>query len=398
MIFDRNRASELMEASGVDLLLVSSKRNAAYVSGFLKPGSYSFEADMYGFPDLIFVAIPQDQNKDPFIVLNTDNQLELYGELDSWITDRKFYGYKDYITDSFLENDPIGLVKKGLEERSLDSSIIALELKENSFAPDMLPVYVFDKLRKMLPNSKFVDGSRIIQKLRIIKNEEEIKALRKVAQSSGEAVSLTLDLIDEGVSEKEVELKLMQNALSQSILIECVHLMFLPSKIRHTNGQIIIHPTSNTFQRGDMVYMDIVSRSKLYMADMSRYKFRIKPESKVSPIYETLYDANEKIRKSIRPGLKCSDIASMAQSTFDAAGLKPFIKDVFGHGIGVSLHEPPYISLHDQTVLELGMVLTVELGTFVPQPGFIHLEDTIVVNSGGCYTITNKPGREMMLL
>ena len=51
MIFDRNRASALMEASGVDLLLVSSKCNAAYVSGFLKPGSYSFEADMYGFPD-----------------------------------------------------------------------------------------------------------------------------------------------------------------------------------------------------------------------------------------------------------------------------------------------------------------------------------------------------------
>jgi Xaa-Pro aminopeptidase len=105
------------------------------------------------------------------------------------------------------------------------------------------------------------------------------------------------------------------------------------------------------------------------MADMSRCKFRIKPESKVSQIYETLYDANEEIRKSIRPGLKCSDIARMAQSTFDAAGLKPFIKDVFGHGIGVSLHEPPYVSLHDQTVLEPGMVLTVELGTFVPKPG-----------------------------
>ena len=165
-LFDQERASNLMEAAGVDCLLATSKHNVAYLSDYW----HAVSDDYYVLWDTsvthkTFCGVPADPAKEAFLVAGASETTTLERE-DPWIKDRRYWGPGYYIQTWGVAKpepgDPTAVVADALIEKGLSSGTIAVERR-------YLGVSYFDQLVERLPNARFVDAEEIIWKLRKIK-------------------------------------------------------------------------------------------------------------------------------------------------------------------------------------------------------------------------------------
>ena len=385
-----------MDQQGLDIILVCSKRNVSYFSGWFQHlGSY-WEIDDYGRPEIFFVGIPKDRNKSDFLICNSMFEImDMYSYRDSYIRDRYYYGTYESVLDTMtsagkIYDNPIDCVVQALKDRNLDRSCIGVEMDYASHASDIFSMYIHDRLRKALPDVTFRDASQPICQLRMIKSREEIERIRRAAEASECAVKTAFESLREGMTEIEFE-KTIKKTLADRYSDYCMsHVVFNPSKYRAC-GKNICWATETKLHPGDVVWVDLVAGYRNYVSDMCRSKAFPRPNADVDRINKALIDTNEKLRDMIRPGLRCSDIFNFGNKLMEESGCSLSLKTV-GHGIGVSIHEPPYLNSANNTLLEPDMVLALEL--MAEKEGLvIGLEDDILITDEGNEPITNLDRR-----
>jgi Xaa-Pro aminopeptidase len=127
---------------------------------------------------------------------------------------------------------------------------------------------------------------------------------------------------------------------------------------------------------------------------MTRTYSKGKPSEKVQKIYKTVLKAQETAIKKIKPGIKASEIHQVCVDIFLKAGYdvgnKGFVHNT-GHGIGIDIHEKPYLSKSSEDVLRKGMIFTVEPGLYYSGLGGVRIEDDVLVTEKGCENLTNYP-------
>lgn len=362
------RVKDLMEEGGIDGLFLTSEENVFYFSGvrFFSPGvSYTRPS---------FLLLPRDS--DPILLVHENHVT--HARLSSWIRDVRGY--------SEMNAAPIDSITQMFRDAGVIDGRIASELGYEQRIN--MPYNAFRKIEKSLKN-EFVDGSSVIWKVRMKKDQEEIESIRMACEILGRAYRETFEKLEPGMSEHEVASSI-KSAICRfggerpSFLVLNVANDFSDHRAErdvspHTLALMTRPPTDKKLRSGDLIWIDSGAVYRGYNCDFSRIFILGRLSERQRKMYRLVKQLTRDCISIIRAGIKCSEIVKFCNNWLKNAGLSiSFEHGRIGHGVGLLVTEPPHIGIYDDTIIEPGMVLTIEPG-IVTDYGTFHLEENIVV-------------------
>jgi Xaa-Pro aminopeptidase len=146
--------------------------------------------------------------------------------------------------------------------------------------------------------------------------------------------------------------------------------------------------TRKKIQKGDFVVIDIGAKFKHYRADLTRTITMGKPSAKKAKIHDIVKKAQEEALKSMRMGVKTSNVDAVARRLIEKEEYGPYFVHNLGHGVGLEIHELPSLSPESGDVLKNGNTVTVEPGIYIVNFGGVRIEDTVLVNEKNVERLT----------
>ncbi|MFC1567109.1 M24 family metallopeptidase, partial [bacterium] len=150
-------------------------------------------------------------------------------------------------------------------------------------------------------------------------------------------------------------------------------------------------PANVKKRKNEIILVDFGAEFDSYQSDLTRIFFldKISKSKKLYYIYETVFEIKEELMKRVKAGVKASEIDKLARMLAKKKGFGKNYLHSTGHGVGLDIHEAPYVSMHSNEILNENMIITIEPGIYVKGLGGIRLEDTIRVTKTG-YEILTK--------
>lgn len=224
-----------------------------------------------------------------------------------------------------------------------------------------------------------------IRELRAIKEEKEIKALKKSAELLQDGLYYIQEMLQEGISELELARALELFWLEWG----ATSVSFSPIIAFGENSAYPHHRAGETrLKKGDIVLVDIGVTHGSYVSDMTRTFFFGKPNPKLKKIYDVVEKAQAAALKKCKAGVNIKDVVASAKKVINDNGFEKFFPHSLGHGVGLEIHELPF--LREEGILKPNMVITIEPGIYVPGLGGVRIEDTIVIKEKGYEIITDE--------
>lgn len=226
-----------------------------------------------------------------------------------------------------------------------------------------------------------------VEKLRAVKDDEEVAAIREAAILIGKVFERALPLIEPGVTELDLAGRLelsMKRRGASGPSFETIVASGPRSAWAHAR------PTTKKMGKGELVVIDQGAILRGYCSDMTRTVFLGRAPKKIRGMYHAVLDAQEAAKKAIRPGVTAGDIDRAARGVLKTHGLAQYFTHSTGHGLGLDVHEMPRIGRGEKFVIEKGMVLTVEPGVYLEGLGGIRIEDDVVVTQNGAMDLTTS--------
>lgn len=255
--------------------------------------------------------------------------------------------------------------------------------KEMVFDSSFITYDAYLALKKELPSVHLIPRSSPLKEIRVVKEQNEIAALKKAADLTWNGYKYITQLLKEGVSEEELAFEFEFYCRKQGASA----LSFKPIIAFGENGAYPHHRAgSSRLKNGQAVLIDVGAIFDNYCGDMTRLVYFNEPEKKVLELEEIVKRAKEKAMRAIKPGVKCGLLDQIVQDEFAQANVKEFYTHSLGHGIGLEAHEFPRLRFDGadrDVVLQPGMVFTVEPGLYVSGVGGVRLEDMVVVTETG---------------
>ncbi len=238
------------------------------------------------------------------------------------------------------------------------------------------------------------ESDRCISKLRIIKTAQEIEKIIKAQRIAEQALQDTLRLIREGVAERDLALELeyrMRKLGADGISFDLITIAGQKTSMPHGV------PGDNRIKPGDFITFDIGALYQGYHSDMTRTYAYGFVSDKQKRIYSVVRQAQQLALDSVKAGVKCCDVDKAAREYIYHAGFEGCFGHSTGHGVGLEIHEQPFVSSKNETVLQSGMVITVEPGIYLPGEFGVRIEDMVSVTSEGCINLATMP-KELVVL
>jgi len=228
-----------------------------------------------------------------------------------------------------------------------------------------------------------IDAKGLIDRLRAVKDEEELEKLREMFVCAHEAFKCSIPAFKHGISEMHWAAELERN-----MKIKGAKYPSFETIVGSGARGAMPHGTASQkiVEKGDAVVVDFGCK-KEYCSDVTRLVMTGKDEE-ISKVADIVYSALQKAKDAVRVGVKCADIDAIAREYIDSKGYGDYFNHGLGHGVGVDVHEKPVFNPRDETILEENMVLTIEPGIYLPERFGVRLEDTIVVKDDGCENLT----------
>lgn len=224
----------------------------------------------------------------------------------------------------------------------------------------------------------------LLAPLRARKSPAEVEALARAATQADRAMQAAIDACRPGVTEAEVAW-IAEEAFRKDGA-EQVPFTLIASG---PNGA---HPHHHSgprrLQAGEAVVLDMGASLDGYLSDITRMLFLGEPPAEFLKAYDAVLAANERGRASVKPGATAHEVDHAARSALAAAGYGDYFIHRTGHGVGLEIHEPPYIMAGNDQLLAEGMVFSVEPGIYLPGQFGIRIEDIVAVTATGVRTLT----------
>jgi Xaa-Pro aminopeptidase len=260
--------------------------------------------------------------------------------------------------------------------------------KQKIAVTDSILMKHFKIIQQIVSNVEFVYTSEFLSKIRMCKSRNEIKFMQNASKFAEEALeSIILECKD---GKKEFELAAlaefeMRKRGSEGPAFETIVASGSNSSFpHHLTGKRIIH-------NGDPIIFDLGAKFGYYCSDITRTVCMGKVSSKIKKIYNLVYRAYQEAISNVRPGISAGFIDKMARKIIYEAGYGEYFIHRTGHGIGIDIHEAPYIHEKNSTRLETGMTFSIEPGIYIPNHFGVRLEDVVVVTNSGCKPLTKFP-------
>lgn len=365
--FDAARLDKLMEAAGLDILLVTSKHNIRYLLG--------------GYRFLFFSAMEAAGHSRYLPVL-----LYRAGRLDqSAYIAHRMESYENAVapfwTASFLPGaagttGAAAMAAEALARTGCAAARIGIE-------PAFLPADAYALLQERLEGARLLDATGILERLRAAKTPAELAKLRLASERITEAMLATIGWAGEGTTKHAIIDRLRLEEVQRGLEFDYCLLTLGASHNRAGSSQ--------AWLPGDVMSIDSGGNLDGYIGDLARMAVLGEPDSELGDLLAEIEAAQQAAFATIRAGVRGDDVVAAGEAA-RRAGPNAACTDFVAHGMGLVAHEAPFLMDHSvgyagidaDRPLEAGMVLSVETTMQHPRRGYIKLEDTVAVMDHGC--------------
>jgi Xaa-Pro aminopeptidase len=266
----------------------------------------------------------------------------------------------------------------------------SLGLRQLGFESIHLPYAIWDAVRSNVNGTvELVPSEKLIDELRITKDARELDALQAAIDVLDRCFDEVTGRIEPGLSEREIARQI------EMYLLEHADGAAFPSIVASGPNASVPHavPSERRVQAGEGLKIDIGARLGGYCSDMTRTICLGQPlDPKLGELHAIVLEAQEHAEKNLRPGMTGREGDTLAREVIGQAGYGDAFLHSLGHGIGLEVHEPPWLSqTRGDEVLRPGMVFSVEPGIYLPGWGGVRIEDLVVLEEHGVRVLCHSP-------
>ena len=263
------------------------------------------------------------------------------------------------------------------------------------FEAEHLTVAQHDQLQEAQPALELVGCRGVVEALRRSKDDDELAALAEACRLTDEALALLLPEVAVGRTERDLARRLEWLLLevgAEAVAFESIVAGGPNSAIPHHS------PTDRPLERGDLLKIDFGARFAGYHADETRtFVVGAEPQDWQRELHGLVAEAQRRGVEALAVGASLRDVDHAARGFIAEAGHAEHFGHGLGHGVGLDIHEAPFVSAAATGILEDRTPVTVEPGIYLPGRGGVRIEDTLVVRTGGPVSLTTTT-RELLVL
>jgi Xaa-Pro dipeptidase len=371
-IIDRQVAA--IKTAGLDAIIACSPENFAYATGFVVPSQ------------------PLIRHRHAMVVVTADGRCAILGiDMEATTIGNREPNVPTHIWAEFTD-DCMQVLARMLTEMRLARSKIGIEM-------DYLPAGDMGRLVQALPNATFSPSERILARLRQIKTREEIDLLRRLSRIADQSITDAVHAVKAGSSEMDIGAALTHNVYRLGA--EQFKLMIVATGERSQLPNV--GPSKRRLQREDVCRVEIFSVIGGYQAGVCRTAVVQKAPPHAERIWQHLVECKYLMMEMIKPGASCRGIYDTFINKLSELKLPPI--SFVGHGIGLHLHEDPYLGKtpilgkSGDARLEAGMVLGVEPLCYQTGHGFgMQNKDMMLVTETGCELLSDYADTDKLLV
>jgi Xaa-Pro aminopeptidase len=365
----RQRLSQLLKEEQIDGLFITNQVNVTYLTGFSGDSSY--------------------------LVLTAEKEL--------LISDGRY-------AEQIAEECP------GLETHIRPPSQVLpvavaevlpkLGLRSVGFESGSMTVADLERYRSLMPTLEWKPGADRVEQMRMVKDETEVAAIREAIRFAERAFAMFRAMLRPEDTEKE-----LHDAMEMYIRRAGGRCSAFPPIIAVGPRAALAHapPSKARVAGGNLLLVDWGANGPAYKSDLTRVliprnhstfsrspgdrdnRRETKTDAQLAKVYAAVREAQERAIRRIRAGVSAKDVDAVARNAIDEAGFGSFFIHGLGHGLGLQIHESPFLRASATEVLQAGMVITVEPGIYLPGWGGIRIEDDVLVTEDGCEVLTSVP-------
>ena len=248
-------------------------------------------------------------------------------------------------------------------------------------------VFEMQAIEKSLSNITIVNAQKLISKMRLIKDHQEIEHLRQAVKIAESALTDTIKFVTVNKTEIEIKNFLIQQLYqhgAEDIAFDPIVLAAENSALPHGHSRNDYHISED-----DCLLFDFGATVNGYHSDITRTFFVGSASDEYKNIYAAVLKANQIGKKISKPKLTLHDLDDQVLNSLCDSGYEDLIVHKTGHGLGMDVHEDPYVMRNNQEVLEAGMVITIEPGLYKQGSLGVRIEDNILITDSGCESLTS---------
>jgi Xaa-Pro dipeptidase len=362
-VLEKTRSA--MRGHGLDALVATSPENVAYTSGAAPPSQKTVRSR------LAAAVIPVDGETELVAIALEGPVVRTQSRLDSL----RLY-------EEFVE-DPVEVFAESLRARGLADAAVGVEDTHLSYADRR-------KLEDALPGASLVRADELFAELRTIKTPTEIEAIREIGAAAERIASEVCRTFGAGATEREIANFVAERYAEAGG--DGLTMLVVGSGPR--SAAVNAPPTGRALERGDVLRLDIIGTKDRYHSDVARTAVVGEPGAEEQEVYDLLLGVHRRCLEALRPGVPSSDVYRIYRDAMDAAGLPSY--HFVGHGLGITLHEEPFVNELTSTPLEEGMVLCIEPLTLLEGRFGMQIEDEVVITADG-YEPVSRAGELLRL-
>jgi Xaa-Pro aminopeptidase len=342
----------MLEKQKLDAFMVLIDENRQYLSG------YSGEDTQFDESAGALLIGPKE------LILATDARYDLQAKSEAPLYDIVTY-------------------KKGFS-KELPSLLKQMDAKRIGFEKTRMTCYLFEKIQEELKenslNIELIGFETFTESLRIQKDEFEIQMIKKALAIAENVFMEFVHTLRPGMTEKQAAWELekrLKDAGADTLSFPIIAAFGRNSALPHAV------PSDKPLCEGEPLLFDWGVKLDGYCSDISRTVIIGNPDATFQKVFQTVLEAQQKAIEAIRPKLSGKSVDAIAREHIDAMGYKDRFGHGLGHGVGLAVHEGPRLSPLKDDELDIGMVVTVEPGIYLPDWGGVRLENMVAVRESG---------------
>ena len=370
-----SRQAQEMRTFGLDAIVSCSPENFAYAAGFVVPTQ------------------PLIRHRHAMVIVTAERRTEIFGvDMEATTIKKREPDVPTRIWAEFSD-DPMSILAGQLADCGLARGRIGIEM-------DYLPAGDFLRLTKALPHARFEPCEEILARLRQIKTADEIALLRKLSRIADQAITDALRSVRAGDSEMDIAGEMTRRIYE----LGAEHFKLLIVATGERSQLPNVGPSARKLQRGDVCRVEIFSEIGGYQAGVCRTAVVQEAPPMAEKIWQHLIDCKYQIMEMVRPGASCLDIYDAFIAKLAQMKLPPI--SFVGHGIGLHLHENPYLGKTpilgrpgEDAPLAEAMVLGFEPLCYQTGFGFgMQNKDMLLVTASGSELLSDYADTDRLLI
>jgi Xaa-Pro aminopeptidase len=347
-------------------ILAVSPENVTYVSGFVVPTQSLMRW------------------RHAICIVTADGRVSMVAIDMEATTVRAHTGIDDLRVYREFTEDPMDELSSALKNLKLDHERIGIEM-------EFLPAKDFATLQKNLPSVRWVAADPIFNRARQIKTGNELTLLRSLSKLTDKAIGDTLKQATVGMSEMDLAGLLLSSLFAGGA--ENYKLLIIASGERSQFPNV--GPTDRKLRAGDLIRMEIFGQKNGYLAGICRTAVVGQPTAEQATIWSNLIACKYLVMEMIKPGAGCREIYQTFLNKFSELGFEPI--SFVAHGIGLHLHEEPYMGRYGIATVETGMVGAFEPLVYIPGRFGMQNKDMFCVTESGCELLSDYTPTDTLL-